>query len=62
MRQGRIREYLDEMEAEAEAAAVDQQEKIARREERRKAGEKHLGRNPLSPKWHASASRGTRPG
>lgn len=49
VRQARIRECLDEMEAEAAEAAEDQQKKIEKREEHRKAGEKHLGRNPLSP-------------
>jgi transposase len=44
-----IKERLDEMNRQAGSAAEEQQEKIEKREERRKAGEKHLGRNPLSP-------------
>jgi transposase len=44
-----IRERLDEMNRQADEAAVEQQEKIQEREERRKNGEKKLGRNPLSP-------------
>ena len=49
VRQAQIRECLEEMEAEAEQAAENQQKKIDDREERRRAGEQHLGRNPLSP-------------
>jgi transposase len=43
-----IEEMLGEINREADEAAAGQQEKIDKREERRKAGEKHLGRNPLS--------------
>jgi len=48
-RQEWIKERLEEMNRRADHAEAEQQETIDKREERRKAGEKYLGRNPLSP-------------
>jgi transposase len=48
-RQAQIEEFIEEMRRQAEDAAREQQDKIDEREERRRAGEKKLGRNPLSP-------------
>jgi transposase len=48
-RQAWLDQKIEEMNRQAEAASEEQQEKIAKREERRKAGEKKLGRNPLAP-------------
>jgi transposase len=44
-----IKEHLDEINRQADEAEEKQRKKIEKREERRRAGEKHPGRNPLDP-------------
>lgn len=51
-----IGKRLEEMERRADGAAAGQQEKIEKREERRRAGEAGIGRNPLPPRRCATGS------